>query len=278
MKSFVYPFIGIAFLLITSSCGRGFYYSNDAVGTPVFTIDKNTQIFARKLYAKENAFKGRELISNVNDTTTDGRMLTEVQYLLFNGNQVVYISTVSSRYIYDKTDSYLIESNNKNLYPNSFYFNNFYFGTYYPDDETIAFTNKKNAQDWKMSTTPNQMKLVYINHFNFRKVRFKGETATSKNYSHTEIVEQSLQNDILFEKIDNFHFLAFKIPNARNDLNKDGKPITQKDKTYTKSNQINLVFKDSEKQKIKYLFIPFNNDLIPGYKALKFSANKVRYY
>lgn len=281
MKSIFLKIVAVVILIFIGGCGRGFYYSNDipANGTPVFTIDENTQIFARKLYAKESEFKGRELTSSNNNA--DGKsFLTEVQYLILSKNRVLYISTVPSRYIYDKTDSYLIHnSSGKNSYPNSFYFNNFYFGDYNENESVFEFKNDKTAQDWKIEQASDSiLKLVYINDYTLKKVRFKGETASPKNYSDTEVVDQSVQHPIAFEKIKYFKFLSFKTPDDRNDYNKSGTERIAKAKTYSKANEIYIAFKDGKTQKIKYLFIPFDTELIPGFKALKFGSGKVRYY
>jgi hypothetical protein len=280
MKSVTLKLLGTLFILLVIGCGRGFYYSNDTVGTEVFTIDENTEIYARKLYAKENEFKGRELTSATDDTLNGKGMLTEVQYLIFNKEKVIYISTVSSRYIYDKTDSYLIKnSSGKNSYPNSFFFNSFYFGNYNTVEETLEFKNEKTAQDWKIRKPNNyEVDLLYINNFNFKKVRFKGKTKVSKNFSNTEVVDQSVQNTVSFEKIKYFKFLSFKTPNSKNDYDKTGALRSKKAITYNKANTFCIVFKEGKKQKVKYLFIPFSDELIPGYKALKFNSNRVRYY
>lgn len=281
MKSVILKLFGLFFILLITSCGRGFYYSNDTVGTEVFTIDENTHIYVRKLYAQENEFKGRELTEVTDDTLG---LLTEVQYLVFNNDKVLYISTISSRYIYDKTDSYLIQnSSGKNAYPNSFYFSNFYFGNYNKTNQTLQFKNKKTAQDWKINKpNPNDIDLEYINNFTLKKVRFKSKTEVSKNFTNTEVVGESVQHPVRFKKINYFKFLSFKTPNHRNDFEKTGDLLTLKAKaktiSYTKANKIFMVYKDDEKQKIKYLFIPFSGDLIPGFKSLKFGSSKVRYY
>jgi hypothetical protein len=280
MKSFVKKLLGILFILLLSSCGRGFYYSNDTVGTEVLTIDQDTKIFARKLYAKENRYNGREL-SYINDDTINGKgMLTEVQYLIFNKNKVLYVSTVASRYIYDKTDSYLIQnSSGKNFYPNSFYFNSFYFGKYDENEGVFRFKNGKTAQDWKINIgTDNDIELVYINNYNLKKERFNGADSIHKNLLSTEVVNQSVGNMVKFKKMNYFKFLSFKIPNERKDYAKTGVLLTTKARTYTKANKICMVFKEGENQKLKYLFIPFSDELIPGFKALKFSSKRVRYY
>lgn len=281
MKSIFLKIASVVILLFVWGCGRGFYYSNDvpANGTPVFTIDENTQIFARKLYAKESEYKGRELSSS-NENADGKSFLTEVQYFILSNNRVLYISTVPSRYIYDKTDSYLIHnSSGKNSYPNSFYFNNFYFGNYNEAESVFEFKNDKIAQDWKIERTSDSiLKLVYINDYTFKKVRFKGETTNTKNYAGTEVVDQSVQHSIAFEKIKYFKFLSFKTPDQRNDYDKSGTQRIAKAKTYSKANELYIVFKEGATQKIKYLFIPFDTELIPGYKTLKFGSGKVRYY
>jgi hypothetical protein len=280
MKSFVKKLLGMLFILLLSSCGRGFYYSNDTAGTEVLTIDQDTKIFARKLYAKENIYNGREL-SYINDDTINGKgMLTEVQYLIFNKNKVLYVSTVASRYIYDKTDSYLIQnSSGKNFYPNSFYFNSFYFGKYDENKGIFQFKNGKTAQDWKISMgSDNDIELVYINNYNLKKERFNGADSIHKNLLSTEVVNQSVGNMVKFKKMNYFKFLSFKIPNERKDYAKTGVLLTTKAKTYTKANKICMVFKEGENQKLKYLFIPFSDELIPGFKALKFSSKRVKYY
>lgn len=281
MKSALLKLISVVALLILLGCGRGFYYSNDTAsnGTPVFTIDENTQVYARKLYAQETEYKGRELTST-NDSLSGKSFLTEVQYLFFNKNKVLYVSTVSSRYIYDKADSYLIQnSTGYNSYPNSFYFNNFYFGDYNTTDSSLEFKNEKSGQDWKIEpTSTNQIKLLYINDFAFKKVHFKGTTTLQKNYLNTQTVDQSVQHAIVFKKINHFKFLSFKTPDDRSDYDSTGNVRIAKAKTYSKANQIYIAFKQGKKQKIKYIYIPFDSELIPGYKTLKFGSGKVRYY
>ncbi len=280
MKSVSIKLIALFVLLLLLGCGRGFYYSADtaANGTPVFTIDEHTEVYVRKLYAQENQFKGRELTST-NDSLNGTSFLTEVQYLFFNQNKVLYVSSVSSRYIYDKTDSYLIHnSSGYNAYPNSFYFNNFYFGNYNSATSLVEFKNNKTAQDWKIEKiSDDKLQLQYINDYTFKKVRFKGETIQQKNFIGTQVVEPSVQHNIVFEKMNHLKFLSFKLPDDRSDYDKTGARIA-KAKTYAKTNQIYIVFKNGNTTKIDYLFIPFDSELIPNYKALKFSSGKVRYY
>jgi hypothetical protein len=280
MKSIRFKIVLFAVLFFLLGCGRGFYYSNDVAknGTAVFTIDENTEVFARKLYAQANKFEGREL-TNTNDSLSGNSYLTEVQYLFFNKNKVLYVSTVSSRYIYDKTDSYLIHnSSGFNAYPNSFYFNNFYFGNYNDSDSILEFKNKKAAQDWKIKKTTNNIDLLYINDFALKKTNFNGETTPQKNFLGSQVVDQSLRHDIVFKKMNHLKFLSFKIPDDKSDYDTAGTTRTAKVKTYSKANEIYIAYKDKNKQKIDYLFIPFDTLLIPNYKALKFGSGKVRYY
>ncbi|MBL7886934.1 MAG: hypothetical protein JNJ52_09315 [Flavobacterium sp.] len=281
MKSIPLQLILIAILVVLCGCGRGFYYSKDVAtnGTPVFTFDENTLVYARKLYAQETEFKGRELTSTT-DSLSENSYLTEVQYLFFNQNKVLYVSTVSSRYIYDKTDSYLIHnSTGHNSYPNSFYFNNFYLGHHNTSASLLEFKNKKAAQDWKIEqTSVNEIKLEYINDFALKNVHFQGQTTPQKNFLGSQVVDQSVKHPIVFKKMNHFKFLSFKLPDDSSDYDSSGKVRSTVARTYAKANEIYIAYKDADHQKIDYLFIPFDSELIPNYKALKFGSGKVRYY
>lgn len=257
-----------------SSCGRKFYYSNDLPNKELFfVINKDTEIFARKIYIQKNKFDGREIQKYDNDTLSDLGLLIEVQYIMINKNDILYVSTTPSRYIYDKTDNYLIESKSgKNSFPNSFYFNSFFKGFYEIENEKFVFKNEKNEQNWNIKISKNEIKLISIDNFNIN-----NKKTQIKNYKSTEIAEFSFSNEIKFEKMKYFRYLSFKIPNDKNDYQKNILKNNNIDELKRAEN-FYVQYTNATKNKIKYIFLPFNKELIPGFSTLKYRSNRIRYY
>lgn len=284
--------LSISFII--SSCGRVFYYSHDCPNDDYVTINSKSKMFIRKGY----------LDATTNFKTTDSisgnvlNKLIEIQYLIINPNdEVIYISTTPSRYIYDKTNNYLIKSK-RNEYPNAFYLNTFSFGKLIPSEDEnysiVEFSDRKKAFDWKFRIIDkDNYELESVNGFKFRKIYFNGKKEIKKVYQTTESSESSTASKKIFTKINHFIYLSFKIPDDSTTSEKiQEEPkldsytskiynkqcilidsIT-KYKQYPKATTLNFKYKNN---KIKYLYIPFNMNIFDGYRSIKFKKNRIAY-
>lgn len=285
----------IILLLLLCGCGRSFYYSNDCVSDDYAVIDNTSKVFVRKLYLNDQKEKTKDSVSANKENT-----LIEVQYLIFNPNkEIIYIATTPSRYIYDKTNSYLIHSK-KNEYPNGFYLNTFYFGKDITvnagNSKIIEFKNKKFSEKWNfIQKDEDNIELMDIDKYKIKKVLIEGEKQTEEVFQSTEKVGISSNYDVKFEKIHRFKYLSFKIPDDSETSNKMSAATTndESEKNYTiydkncnKKDTLSkyklypsakrIYFKSSNK-KLQYIFIPFSMDIIENYHSIKFKSNRVKF-
>lgn len=277
------PFkIGIVLLIISLLCGcrSGFHYSKNDT-TPFkrsIVIDSTSTLYIRTLYTKENKYDGRELTTKEKDSTGTKNFLVEVQFLIFNKNgQVIYISTIPSKYIFDKADTYLLKSKSgRTKYPNSFFFNSFFIGQYHEETSKIEFNNTKTGQEWNLSFRKEAWvcSLLSINNYSYKKVRdMNKDIITQKVYLSTEVTDESFSNPVEFKKTKYFEYLSF-----RNPYDSIKKGTLQRNNTILKANEICIYFEDAAMKKVSHVIIPFSDFLKPDFKNMKFKSGRVRYF
>ncbi|MFH6937086.1 hypothetical protein [Flavobacterium sp. FlaQc-30] len=297
MKKIFY-FFSLMITVLISGCGRTWYYSNECYSLNFINVDSASNVFIRKLYLNENFEKTKDSISLSNKINRNNTLI-EVQYLIFNPNrEVIYIATTPSRYIYDKTDSYLIHSGKK-TYPNGFYLNTFYFGIEIAKPQKnirrVEFKNNKMAQEWSFNIIDKDyMNLSVIDNYKIKRVFVNQNKMERRVFVSTENVYLSSNHEVAFEKVDNFRYLSFKIPDdkkaASQALNKNVDSLNktkytiydehcQKKDTfsskilYPKANKIYFKYWNN---KLEYIFIPFSQP-VKGYHSIKFNCDRVKF-
>lgn len=298
MKKTVY-FLLMAAASLTFGCGRTFFYSNECYTSNYIEVNSQSDVFIRKLYLNEEYEKTKDSISVNNKMESKTNLLIEVQYLIFNPNkEIIYIATTPSRYIEDKTDTYLIHSR-KNTYPNSYFLNTFYFGREISPEgknfRKIEFRNNKMAQEWRFDNIdPNNMKLSVIDNYKIKRVFINQKKEEEKVFVSTENVNLSSNHDIEFQRIPYFHYLSFKIPHENKqppktvikamdslgqtkytiyDEHCQKKDTFSKRKLYPRAEKIYFKYWNN---KLEYIFIPFSVP-VNGYHSIKFKSSRVKF-
>ncbi len=296
-KTFYFLFIIIA--VMAAGCGRTFYYSNECYTANFIEVNSQSDVFIRKLYLNEEYEKTKDSISLTKKNEKKPNLLIEVQYLIFNPNkEVIYIATTPSRYISDKTDTYLIHSRN-NAYPNSYFLNTFYFGKEFASEgrnyRKIEFRNGKMAQEWRFDKIDsNNMKLTVIDNYKIKRVLINQKKEEEKVFVSTENVSLSSNHDIEFQRIPYFHYLSFKIPEEKKESSKTAiirrdsivetkytiydehcqkKDTFSKRKLYPRAEKIYFKYWNN---KLEYIFIPFTIP-VNGYHSIKFKSSRVKF-
>jgi hypothetical protein len=282
---------------LISGCGRTWYYSNECYSLNFINVDSASDVFIRKLYLNEEFEKTKDSISLSNKKDKNNTLI-EVQYLIFNPNrEVIYIATTPSRYIYDKTDSYLIHSGNK-AYPNGFYLNTFYFGneiaTPGKNIRKVEFKNSKTAQKWSFNVIDKDyINLSVIDNYKIKRVFINQDKVERRVFISTENVDLSSNHEVGFEKVHNFRYLSFKIPddkkaasqapNKNSDILKTKYTIydehCQKKDTFSSKilyPRANKIYFKYWNNKLEYIFIPFSQP-VKGYHSIKFNSDRVKF-
>lgn len=316
MKKYTSYFVAILCLISFSNCSKSFSYRNvdmnknfDTSITDIVNTNHNSTVFVRTFYIDDpdDSF-GKKLIN----TDEKNKKLIEVQYLIINGDSVLYISTISSKYIYDKSEQYLLRGNIV-CYPNTFFFNSFYFGKIIKGSPltsnkfTIEFRNKKNIFHWNFSKI-NDPKHEAFNLESIENYKIKNK---SPLFESIIIIDRSVKNDVHFKNIYRyhgnpkhyFHYLSFRIPvttlkeakvvdslTENNDKieefkNSDfiqnddfNKKIAEKySSEFPQAKAIYLVYKDDKKSKVKEILIPFDKPIRDQYNCIKFRCKNVIY-
>lgn len=293
MKNLIYLLFIIPLVI---SCSQGvFYYTNDCNNSEGYIpINSSSQVYVRKLYLTEHKVQTGDSISTANVIDQEN-LLIEVQYLIFNPDkEVIYIATTPSKNIYDKSDTYLLHGK-KNIYPNSFFFNTFYFGeqtaVQSKASKQIIFQDKRNVHKWNfIQTSENIINLTAIDNYRIKKVRINQEEVSQTVYVSTENTSLSANHAVEFQKINRFFYLSFKIPLNETNTKKYTSQIDLKytiyDKDCKKTDTVSkyLLYPKAEKiffkysnDKLKYIFIPFSQDIKSNYHTIKFNSDRVRF-
>ncbi|WP_026710701.1 hypothetical protein [Flavobacterium filum] len=308
MKHYLIIFLPIISILTLTSCGKSFYYVKNDINikhdiinrniTESFKTDSTSKVFIRRLYVNKSE---TNLYNEITIDDSKDNKLIEVQYLIFNGNKVLYISTIPSKYIYDKTQQYLLKKEGGKIsYPNAFFFNSFYFGTVKSSDNKtikIEFKKKKKIINWNFEINIDSKR--NCNAYNLLSIEeFKSNNANKRK---SIVINESVKNEIYFsnsyEFIGNpnnyFKYLSFKVPYSKCEMelaDKMEEKLREKDSiikyyadkyketlkqkiSFPIAYEILIIYKDSTKSKVKKLIIPFEND----FKSIKFKCNRVKY-
>ncbi len=193
--------IGLLFALLVSGC-----YSVKNFDKLKCITFKDTDCYMRKLYMVKNKYDGQQLVSKDSLSRHSDSILSEVQYLLIKKDIVIYLTTTPSKYVYDKTDTYLIGGR----YPNAYYLNAMYIGKALPDAESenimhFSFENQKAQQDWEMRQTPTGWRLVSLDERKLRK-RKKGEPQARVSNTIVMKPRNSFLHPIEFERVPDLRF------------------------------------------------------------------------
>jgi len=267
MKSRLLFFSILILVLITfCNCGRAFYYNNNE-SNDCFSIDEVDDIYIRKLYSQENEFLGNELTKETNNIAGEENSLIEIQYLIIKkNNQVLYVTSTPSRYVYDKEDSYLIDRK----YPNAFFFNKFYFGKRTKKnlvDREITFENNDLKQVWELKLDSlNELQLVSVD-----EIKKKNDTDNSL----TMKVVNSFKDNFVFKKVNYPFHIGFKSPFIDEEQSKtktfDYKRIISK--------RICFIRNFENKEIIEQILIQFDNPVLgEEYKTIQFKKKRIPFY
>jgi hypothetical protein len=166
--------------------------------------DDKTEFYMRKLYMVNTEFEGQKLVSKDSLKNHTDSILSEVQYLLIKKDMVIYLTTMPSKYVYDKTDTYLIGGK----YPNAYYLNAMYMGKVIRGHGSAAhfiFENAKANQDWEVDMTDRNCTLVSLDE---RKYRPRREGEKQRRISNTVVMKprNSFLHPVEFEKVPDIKF------------------------------------------------------------------------
>lgn len=193
----------------------------------------DTDFYMRKLYMIKSKYDGQKLVNKDSLNSQTDSILSEVQYLLIKKDMVIYLTTTPSKFIYDKTDTYLIGGK----YPNAYYLNAMYMGTVVPDpagDDLLhfAFENPKGDQEWEMRKTATGWRLISLDE---RKFRHQKQGENERRVSNTTVMKprHSFLHPVEFEKVPDFKF-RYRKPLGHSDY--QGNTNTLKEKIANNTN------------------------------------------
>lgn len=225
----------------------------------------NTDSYIRKLYMVKNKYEGQQLVSKDSLSRHNDSILSEVQYLLIKKDLVIYLTTTPSKYVYDKTDTYLIGGR----YPNAYYLNAMYIGKVQPDPESenilhFTFENPKAQQDWEMRQTGTGWRLVSLDE---RKLRSRKKGESQARVSNTIVMKprNSFLHPIEFERVPDLKF-RYRKPLGHSDYQSNTRDLKAKvaNKTNTElyAQCICLHVKEGKQQALDFgvLFFDFTTN------------------
>lgn len=220
MKKYLKYCLATVLLTIIVSCGKSFYYTkhdltNDSNNfnskvIDSFITDSSSEVFVRRLYIDRLDGKYSQITLEPKTGSVKNKLI-EVQYLIINDDKVLYISTVPSRYVYDKTDQYLLNTEGIVKYPNSYFLNSFYFGKIVKNtssdtsNTTIEFRDKKNVMQWNLhSGSTIKHKTFELTTIDNYKIKNRKSKPPIKVIQSTITTDKSVNNKIIFENIYRF--------------------------------------------------------------------------
>ncbi|MES2747359.1 MAG: hypothetical protein V4648_03210 [Bacteroidota bacterium] len=321
MKNYKIQIIALLSILTIVSCGTSFQYKKYLVSknsnpnkftiidtrcVDSFTVDSNSDVYVRRLYLDAT---DKSLKLSAKDSTESKNLLVEVQYLIVNNDKVLYISTIPSKYIYDKTEKYLLKKKGGRIsYPNAFFFNTFFFGktksgkSLTKANDTLEFKSNKKIAYWNLLFSDDKnFTLNSITNFKIKKnspLLFESTIATRLSLKN----EMKFKNIYKYNNKNYFQYLSFKVPYTKKEAeliaklenpaidndslvksdfiqkNESNKKIIEKEKAnYPSAKCIYIVYNDSTKTKVKELIIPFESLIDNNHNSMKFKASRVRF-
>lgn len=235
----------LLYLMVFVGCGRKELKYPLADDRDCINIS-DSDLYIRKVYADGNEEDGQKLIVNDTLPSNEKTFLSDIQYLLIKKDVAIYITTKPSRYIYDKTDSYLIN----NRLPNVIFFNTIYIGKVVQNsafEKRIVFKSKHFDQEWLLkSFEAGKLELTLLD-----EVR---HNSAGKIHSITTMKPtNAFKHAVIFEKQDKNIYFSFKVS--------FGEDKNSKGNTELKADSICMIYQNVQHKKIIDAHVKFNNGM-----------------
>lgn len=191
---------------------------------------------------------------------SDSLFRTEFQFIFVKNDEVILITTIPSKHIYNQTQVYLIN----NTKPNAHYFNNFYFGKILYDDKNnikqFIFQNDENQTKWNLEQKNDFLELKSVDNFKVKEIKKQKKTVFLEDF----VIENSFSYKVQYEK--NNGYTTIDAENCKTDI------------FPTSTRKLNYLKIYVDKNRVKKLDLIFTEKFYNNIDKFRFKKGRIKYY